>query len=342
MNQTEKTMGQRIAQRRKALNMTQERLANELGVTAQAVSKWENDLSCPDISILPRLTRVLGITADELITGQAPEYAPEPGHEPEPEPVDDRPGIYVESDNGRKFDIHFGAPRRAGFSAALWLICLGGLMLAGPLLALEAVSFWNAVWISGLFVFGVSGMLRRIRFSNIIAALAGVYFALEGLGLVKLDLGWEILFPALIVLLGVSLLFDRGRKHARGIHVTSRAGQAGQISVENGYLSYSDSFGEDSYLVSAPELTGGDISVSFGEHELDFSGVERVSENCVIEVNSSFGELTLRIPKRFRVDLNSSKNFAKMEIHGHPDPEPQGVITLDVDVNFGELEVQYV
>ena len=112
--------------------------------------------------------------------------------------------------------------------------------------------------------------------------------------------------------------------------------------MENGYLSYSDSFGEDSYLVSAPELTGGDISVSFGEHELDFSGVERVSENCVIEVNSSFGELTLRIPKRFRVDLNSSKNFAEMEIHGHPDPEPQGVITLDVDVNFGELEVQYV
>lgn len=63
------TMGSRIAVRRKKMGMTQEELAVKMGVSAQAVSKWENDASCADISLLPRLCRILGITSDELLTG---------------------------------------------------------------------------------------------------------------------------------------------------------------------------------------------------------------------------------------------------------------------------------
>lgn len=54
MNQT---LGSRIAELRRKKNMTQEELAAELGVTPQAVSKWENDLSCPDITLLPKEER---------------------------------------------------------------------------------------------------------------------------------------------------------------------------------------------------------------------------------------------------------------------------------------------
>ena len=64
------TIGTRITGRRKELKMTQEDLAVKLGVSAQAVSKWENDASCPDISLLPKLVKVLEITTDELLTGK--------------------------------------------------------------------------------------------------------------------------------------------------------------------------------------------------------------------------------------------------------------------------------
>lgn len=64
------TIGNRIAKFRKAKGMTQEDLANQLGISSQAVSKWENDASCPDISLLPQLCRVLGVTTDELLTGK--------------------------------------------------------------------------------------------------------------------------------------------------------------------------------------------------------------------------------------------------------------------------------
>lgn len=67
------TIGNRIAKLRKAQGLTQEDLANQLGVSSQAVSKWENDASCPDISLLPQLCSLFGITADELLTGKTDE-----------------------------------------------------------------------------------------------------------------------------------------------------------------------------------------------------------------------------------------------------------------------------
>lgn len=66
----ENTLGMRIAQLRKRKGLTQEGLAEILGVSSQAVSKWENDLSCPDIQLLPRLASTLGITVDELLSGK--------------------------------------------------------------------------------------------------------------------------------------------------------------------------------------------------------------------------------------------------------------------------------
>lgn len=59
-------ISEKIAQRRKILGMSQEKLANMIGVTNQSVSKWENDMSMPDISLVPSLCAALGISADEL------------------------------------------------------------------------------------------------------------------------------------------------------------------------------------------------------------------------------------------------------------------------------------
>ena len=63
----DETLGKRIIAGRKRLGMTQDRLAEQLGVTAQAVSKWENDQSCPDITMLPKLAELFGISIDALL-----------------------------------------------------------------------------------------------------------------------------------------------------------------------------------------------------------------------------------------------------------------------------------
>ena len=64
------TIGKRIAALRKEKGLTQEELATHMGVSPQAVSKWENDQTCPDISALPKLARLLGVTVHELLEGK--------------------------------------------------------------------------------------------------------------------------------------------------------------------------------------------------------------------------------------------------------------------------------
>ena len=99
----EQTIGRRIAENRKRLGMTQDQLAEKLGVTAQAVSKWENDQSCPDITMLPRLAEIFGISTDALLgrdTAQ-PVHTAEVIDEEENEPE----GLHI--DNGN-WEFHWG------------------------------------------------------------------------------------------------------------------------------------------------------------------------------------------------------------------------------------------
>ena len=67
------TLGQRIARLRKEKKFTQDDLAKKFNVTTQAISKWENDLSAPDISILKELANTLGVTIDYLLSNETTE-----------------------------------------------------------------------------------------------------------------------------------------------------------------------------------------------------------------------------------------------------------------------------
>lgn len=66
-NMKRKTLGMMIASLRKEKGMTQFELAEKMGVTDKAVSKWERDLSCPDVNTIPKLAELFGISVDELM-----------------------------------------------------------------------------------------------------------------------------------------------------------------------------------------------------------------------------------------------------------------------------------
>ena len=71
-----KTLGTMISELRKQHGMTQLELAEKMGVTDKAVSKWERDLSCPDINSLPNLAEVLGVSVEELMQSKKEADAP--------------------------------------------------------------------------------------------------------------------------------------------------------------------------------------------------------------------------------------------------------------------------
>ena len=68
-----KTIGEIISSLRKEKGMTQSDLAEKMNVTDKAVSKWERNLSCPDVNTIPKLAEILGISVDELLNAQKKE-----------------------------------------------------------------------------------------------------------------------------------------------------------------------------------------------------------------------------------------------------------------------------
>lgn len=72
------SVGERIADLRKEQNLSQGNLADALGISRQAVSKWENDQACPDTLKLIQLAEVLNTEVEYLATGRKPMYEEAP------------------------------------------------------------------------------------------------------------------------------------------------------------------------------------------------------------------------------------------------------------------------
>lgn len=313
------TLGKRIAAGRKSLKLTQEQLAEKLGVTAQAVSKWENDQSCPDITMLPRLAELFGTTTDALL---GREVAGTSHAELEPS----RPSRWNERQKGK-------------LTAAFLVLLLGGLMLCRTILHWD-VSLWALLWPSLLLVGGVRGLMGRFRFTWALCALLGVFFLLENTGLTQMDLGGELLVSSVLLVLGMSMLSDVIIKPEGGRGLRRREAKR-DFQINGDSFRYCDSFGEGAQFISMERLSRGEVTVSFGDHRLDLTGVDAVAEDCLIKADCSFGELTLLIPRRFRVQCDGNSSFASIETVGAPSEKPEGTILLVADCRFGSIEVRY-
>ena len=65
-----KSIGEIISTLRREKGMTQKELADMIGVTDKAVSKWERDVACPDTQTIPKLAEILGVSVEELINAK--------------------------------------------------------------------------------------------------------------------------------------------------------------------------------------------------------------------------------------------------------------------------------
>ena len=330
----QQSMGKRIMQLRKEKGYTQEQLAEMMGVSAQAVSKWENDVSCPDISILPQLAEKLGVSTDELLGVK---------------PIEPK-GVIVDGQNKKDGDGSFSVSwdgaknvKKDGVWFAVLMIVLG---IAFLLQRLNLVSFgiWGVIWPAVIIGLGISWMVKRFSFFSLAVAGLGVYFLLFNLGMISLVLTWGIIWPSLLVLLGLTILYEALIPHKDkccGVHFSGDKNKRSQYREENGFVSYECSFSEENRKVAAEDFLGGDIEISFGKSELDLTNIKRVNQNAKLDVDVSFATFDLIVPKTMRVFLKSDKSFGSIQMNGEPNPDASLAINVDGDVSFGSMNIYY-
>ncbi len=333
----EQTLGKRIMQHRKNMGLTQDQLAEKLGVTAQAVSKWENDLSCPDINMLPRLAELFGTTTDALLGRQTVPVAEVTASQPDEDEEETEKG---------NWQFHWEAGRHGALTSAVYVLLVGALLFAARYFGWDA-GFWGIAWPSALLIYGLSALLRHLNFTNVVCTLLGGYFLVENLGIFQISLDKSLIFPALILILGISLLTDALRKPKRGRFHIHKKGNIDHktkkyFTQEGERFDCSLSFGEVSHSISLPRLKEGSAAVRFGEMTLDLTGCGEIADDCRIELSASFGELRLKVPRQYRVECDAGTSFGEISTYGHPDSNPKGVICLTGGVSFGELEIHYV
>ena len=146
----EPTIGKRIALLRRKVGYTQDELAEKLNVSPQAVSKWENDVSCPDIMLLSPLAELLGITVDELLNDRAkPETALVP--EAERKSLDDMLfKVIVNSAQGDKVRVNLPMPLvriglEMGFKIPKWQTMNTSAMRSRGLTCIKSCLWWKKV-----------------------------------------------------------------------------------------------------------------------------------------------------------------------------------------------------
>lgn len=118
------SIGKNIAAFRKAKGMTQAELGEMLGVSNQAVSKWEAEATMPDVMLLPEIAKVLDVTLEELYNGR--EEVPEQPTQP-PESSQDQPTATSTEKRVLCITVEGGIPvkMRLPVEAAHYFICQG-------------------------------------------------------------------------------------------------------------------------------------------------------------------------------------------------------------------------
>lgn len=329
------TIGERIKHHRKELGLTQEQLAERIGVSAQAVSKWENNLSCPDISILPDLADMFGITTDELLGKQEAVHVAEPIKEPKK----------------NHFEWQWKWGNIGSLLFPLMVVLYGGLWLMNEICGYD-VSWWTLLWTLCLVYAGIETLKDGFSAIGIIMLLTGTGFLLSAYDIIQFKMRWSLLIPICIVIWGLGLLFDifgkkrKLRKKLKLFHNArgdEKETPLREYNCADGMLHCEMAFGQDRIPVVTPLLHGGDIETNFGNFTIDFSACEAVTPNCTLNVENNFGKLTLLIPEKFKIEHVEHDNFAaSTQINQNPSAATSGTIYLNCENNFGSVEINYI
>lgn len=345
MEQTQ-TLGKRIAMLRKEKGLTQEQLAEKVGVSAQAVSKWENDVSCPDITLLPLLADLLGVTVDELLGVKPIEphvIILDKDETPKDEAKKNRP--FTWEWNKHKTSARWGT---IAFCIGAILVCLLFILRSFPQLGLflnyDDVSAWDYLWPILIFTVGLISVRDHVIFGSLFM-LWGVYeflcSTIPAMGAYQIK--WYVILLVIAVIMLVKTILGKKRIVFNVKKDDENVDRTPQLDVtqDDNYLDADMSFGSGVITYDGDTLRGGSIDMNFGDYKVDLRNVRTFENDCLLKIDQNFGSLTIFLPQNVRLVKSSDTSFGSFATYGEPSPDATQSIIIRADVNFGTLQVKY-
>lgn len=169
-----KKIGEFIAQNRKAKKLTQEQLAEKLGVTNKTVSRWENGNYMPDMSLLKLLSEELGITINELLSGE---------RITEEKVIEKTETSIINTINYTERRLE-----KEHKKISIGIMIIGIIISISALTIFETESSWSSIYsIIGIIIF-ITGLAREIKYRRILIssilfiAILGLFYGIDYVG----------------------------------------------------------------------------------------------------------------------------------------------------------------
>ena len=211
----------------------------------------------------------------------------------------------------------------------LALITAGALFLVSQLGGEPFGHTWPVI----LIVVGASNFLMKPRswlFSGGLT-IAGAILLLGTLNV--LDVSMAILWPALLLGLGVVILFG-GRKRSQRDRRKSETHADGTPD-----LNVSAFFAGGEHRSSNEVIRRGQVSAIFGSAEVDLRGTTLAGDAATIEATALFGSLRLRVPNDWAVDVQTTNMFGNFESKRAQPADPKARLSILATSTFGSIEL---
>ena len=210
----------------------------------------------------------------------------------------------------------------------------------------EGVTFGSVLWPFLVACMGVMACRSELNPISIGLFLFGVYMLLFNLGIIpaQYKLTWAMAWPVALILIGVTILLHfllPKRKKEGGIFEVEKSDPVFDCTDESGFIRIDSAFTSQTKCVeTGAPFTGAKIDSSFGSLVLDLSQAE-IQNGALIDADVSFGSLTVRLPAFVGANAACKTAFGGYDCPpGNPDAEIK--VSLNGDVSFGKIEVEYV
>ena len=211
-----------------------------------------------------------------------------------------------------------------------------GLIIAGNVLGITNIKiFFNGWWTLFIIIPCFIGLFKNNRrIGNIIGLIIGVALLLACQGILRFDLVWRLLFPGILIIIGISFIFSDtiGGKISKEIKELNKN--------RNETNEYCATFSEQNVKFDDEKLTGADLTAVFGGVKCDIRKAI-IEEDQIINATSIFGGIEIYVPENVKVKIKSTPIFGGVsDKASYSKDEQSHIIYINATCIFGGVEIK--